>query len=171
MTITSLTRRTLFVLTGVFLAASIVGVGVVREQEQQPQKKQRKEWLTSVPFVGSKVKKLEIINARIVGQDTDSPGVAFEIWNKSNRAVMAVEISSGSGSIAKDGLEDEENPTVIIEPHGTLAAEMFGELNPGKPIVITAAVFDDGKEEGQESSLKLMKRVRARQRAVKAHKR
>jgi hypothetical protein len=79
---------------------------------------------------------------------------------------MAVEVSCGEGSIATDGLEDDENPTVIIEPHSTLSAEMNDELTPGHPIVITAAVFDDGKEEGEKSSLELMHRIRLRQRAM-----
>jgi len=94
------------------------------------------------------------------------PGVAFEVWNKSNRAVMAIEISCGKGSIAKDGLEDDEKPTVVIEPYGTLPVEMTGELDPGNPIVITAAIFNDKKEEGEKSSLDLIHKVRARERAL-----
>ena len=163
-------KQSLFIVIEVLIVLSMVSSVASSEQTPVPKVTQRKEWLTSVPLVGSKVKNLEIRNARIVGEDTNSPGVAFEIWNKSKRAVMAVEVSSGPYSIAKDGLEDEQNPTVIIKPHGSLKAEMYGELNPGKPIVITAAIFDDGKEEGQESSLRLMKRVRARQRAMKARK-
>ena len=45
-------------------------------------------------------------------------GVAFEILNKSDRAVMAVSITCGGPSITKDGLDDEDHPTVVIEPHG-----------------------------------------------------
>jgi hypothetical protein len=44
---------------------------------------------------------------------------------------------------------------------------MAGELDPGNPIVITAAIFNDNKEEGQKSSLDLMHKIRARQRAIK----
>ncbi len=157
-------RRALFVVAGILITASIVSVVVLSARRQHPKTKQR-EWLTSVPKLGSKVKKLEIINPRIVRQDTDFPGVAFEVWNNSNRAVMAIEISCGNGSIATDGLEDDQNPTVIIEPYGTLSAEMNGELTPGHPIVITAAIFDDNKEEGEKSSLDRMHRIRARKRA------
>jgi hypothetical protein len=45
-----------------------------------------------------------------------------------------------------------------------LPVEMAGELDPGNPIVITAAIFNDNKEEGQQSSLDLMHKIRARQR-------
>jgi hypothetical protein len=163
---TGLRKRTLFVLSGILIAFFIVSVAVLSARWQAPKNKRLKEWLSSVPQSGTKVKDLEIINLRVVRQDTDMPGVAFEVWNRSNRAVMAIEISCGKGSIAKDGLEDDENPTVVIEPYGTLPVEMTGELDPGNPIVITAVIFNDNKEEGQKSSLELMHNVRARQRAL-----
>lgn len=157
-------RRALFIVAGILIIASIVSVAVLSARRQSPKLKKR-EWLTSVPQLDSKVKDLEIINPRIVRQDSGFPGVAFEIWNKSNRAVMAIEISGGQGSIATDGLEDDQNPKVIIEPYSTLSAEMVGELTPGHPIVITAAIFDDNKEEGDKISLEFMHKIRARKRA------
>lgn len=163
---TLLTKRTVIVMAGLVIASLIVTAAVLSARWQSPKDKRLKEWLSSTPQSGTKVKDLEIINLRVVGQDSDLPGVAFEVWNKSNRAVMAIEISCGKGSIAKDGLEDEDNPTVVIEPHGTLPVEMNSELDPGNSIVITAAIFNDNKEEGQKSSLDLMHKVRARQRAL-----
>jgi hypothetical protein len=163
---TNLRKRTVFVVSGLLIAFLIVTAAVLSARWQSPKNKRLKEWLSSVPQTGTKVKDLEIINLKVVGEDTDAPGVAFEVWNKSGRAVMAIEISCGKGSIAKDGLEDEENPTVIIEPHGTLPVEMTSELDPGNSIIVTAAIFDDNKEEGQRSSLDLMHKVRARQRAL-----
>ena len=157
--------RVLFIASTILIVASVLGVAVFSARKQQPKTKPRKEWLTSIPQLGSKVNNLEIINPTIVRQDTDYPGVAFEVWNKSNRAVMAIEISCGNGSIATDGLEDDQNPRVIIEPYGTLLAEMAGELSPANPIVITAAIFDDRKEEGEKSSLDRMHRIRERKRA------
>jgi len=149
----------------------VIGAVVFNAKTEQPKIQHPKEWLKSTPPVLSKVKDLQIVNQRIVRPNTDAPGVAFEIFNNSSRAVMAVEVAGGEGSIAKDGLEDEEHPTVIIEPYGTLTAEMNSELTPGNPIVITAAIYDDEKEEGDKSSLNLMHNVRARQRArLKAQK-
>jgi hypothetical protein len=163
-------KRTLFVVSAILISFFIVTVAVLSARWQSPKNKRLKEWLSSVPQSATKVKDLEITNLRVVRQDTDTPGVAFDVWNRSNRTVMAIEISCGKGSIAKDGLEDEENPTVVIEPYGTLPVEMAGELDPGNPIVITAAIFNDNKEEGQESSLDLMHKIRARQRATKKQK-
>lgn len=168
---TGVRRRSLFVVSGILITFLIVTVAVLSARWQSPKNKRLKEWLSSVPQSGTKVKDLEIINLKVVGQNTELPGVAFEVRNKSNRAVMAIEISCGKGSVAKDGLEDEENPIVVIEPYGTLPVEMNGELDPGNPIVITAAIFNDNKEEGQKTSLELMHKARDRQRAlVKAKK-
>ena len=77
---------------------------------------------------------------------------------------MAVNIACGNASISKDGLGDEEHPIVIIEPYGTLEAEMT-DLTRGAPIQISSATFQDGTEEGDKSSVELMQKLRARDRA------
>jgi hypothetical protein len=165
-------RRWFFLFAVVTLVTiTVISAGVFSAKKQQPKIQDRKDWLRSTPPVSSKVKDLEIINQRIVRPNTVMPGVAFAILNNSSRAVMAVEVACGEASISQDGLEDEERPTVIIEPYGTLTAEMNGELTPGNPIVITAAIFDDGKEDGDKTSLTFMHKIRARQRAqLKAKK-
>jgi len=167
---TRLRKRTLLVVSAILITFFIVSAAVLSARWQTPKNKKLKEWLSSAPQSGTKVKDLEIINLKVVRQNTDIPGVVFEVWNKSNRAVMAIEISCGKGSIAKDGLENEENPAVVIEPYGTLPVEMSGELDPGNPIVITAAIFNDNKEEGQKSSLELMHKIRARQQETRKQK-
>jgi hypothetical protein len=148
----------------VVLFTACLSLGVYSAKKQQPTAQQQnhptKEWLFSIPEVRSKVKDLEIVNVRIVRSNTDAPGVAFDILNKAGRPVMAVDISCGDSSISQDGLEDEEHPKVIIEPYGTLSAEMTGELKPGKPIVIASATFQDGKEEGDALSLEIMRKIR-----------
>jgi hypothetical protein len=150
----------------ILVTASIAGVAVLSAKKQQPKKQPRpKDWLVSIPPVSSKIKDLEIINARIVRAGSDVPGVAFEILNKSDRAVMAVRITCGGPGITKDGLDDEDHPTVVIEPHDVLTAEMNDELTPGAAIVISAATFQDGIEEGSEASLKQMRAMRAHERA------
>ena len=70
-----------------------------------------------------------------------------------------------------DGLVDEQNPVVIIEPFGTLSAEMVGELKEGAPIVIKSAAFQDKKEEGDPLSLQMMRQVRQTDRARRAAER
>jgi hypothetical protein len=159
-------RKSFFLLVVAMVgAALVISVVVFSAKRQEPKQLHPKDWLSSIPPVMSKVKDLEIINARIIRPGSDAPGVAFEIRNNSERAVMAVAIRCGESGISQDGLEDEDNPTVIIEPHGTLTAVMYDELTRDAPIVISAATFADGTEEGSESSVKLMQRVRAHERA------
>jgi hypothetical protein len=160
-------RRKYFFLVAAAMALTVLVISVVvfSAKRQEPKQLHPKNWLTSIPPVESKVKDLEIINARIVRADSDAPGVAFEIRNNSNRAVMAVRITSGESGISKDGLEDEDNPIVIIEPYGTLTAEMNDELTRNAQIVISSATFADGTEEGSEFSVELMRKLRARDRA------
>ena len=69
-------RRVVFATLTILLTASI-GI-VVFNARQQPNAKHPKDWLTSVPRLGSKVKNLEIINPRIIRQGTDAPAVAFD---------------------------------------------------------------------------------------------
>ena len=158
-------RRFYFLLAAAMaVTALVVSVVVMSAKRQEPKQQHPKDWLVSTPPVSSKVKDLEIINATIVSTG-DEPGVAFEIRNNSDRGVMAVRITCGEGGISKDGLEDEDNPVVIIEPHSTLKAVMYDELTRDAPIVISSATFADGSEEGSESSVKLMQRLRARDRA------
>lgn len=147
------------------LAASVISVGVFSAKKQNPKTQRPRDWLTTTPPVTSKVKDLEIVNARIVRADSDAPGVAFKIRNNSHRAVMAVDIMCGESGISKDGLGDEEHPTVVIEPYGMLAVEMNDELAPGLPIVLTGATFEDGTEEGTVTSLKALHRGRKHERA------
>jgi hypothetical protein len=166
-TLTSKRRAVFLAVAILFTAALSLGVHSARKQQSTPQQQNppTKEWLSSIPAVHSKVKELQIVNVRIVRGITDLPGVAFEIMNKTGRSVMAVRISCGNDAISQDGLEDQEHPKVIIEPYGTLSAEMTGELKPGAPIVIKSATFQDGKEEGDPTSLEIMRKIRETKRA------
>jgi len=145
------------------LAASVISAGVYGARKQQSKPRAR-AWLTSTPPVISKVRNLEIINARIVRAGTDAAAVAFEIRNNFNLAVMAVDIMCAGAGMTRDGLSDEEHPIVVIEPHSTLAVEMNDELSPGLPIVLSGATFQDGTEEGTKTSLDAIHRARVHER-------
>jgi len=159
-------KSVLLFAAAIFVTACVIGGAVISARRQQPKKQLHpKDWLVSIPPLSSKIKDLEIINARIVRPGSEEPGVAFEILNQSDRAVMAVSITCGEAGITKDGLDNEDHPSIVIDPHGVLTAEMNDELTPGASIVISAATFKDGTEEGSESSLKLMRGMRAHERA------
>jgi hypothetical protein len=164
--ITITRKRFLLIAWAAFVGSFAVSVAVFSARNQEPKTQNGREWLTVTPAVASKVKDLEIVNMRINRPDTQAPGVAFEIRNNSNKSVMAYEVACGDSAISQDGYENEENPIVLITPHGTYTVEMNDELTQGKPIVITAAVFNDKKEEGEESALKRMHGIRTHQRAL-----
>jgi hypothetical protein len=151
-------RRLLFLAVLVLVAASVIGTGVIR-RERKPQ--QQIEPVSTLPAIFSKVKKLEIVSARIVRPNTDAASVEVEIRNNSDRAVMAVDVVCGQAGVTKNGLTDEARPIVVIEPGGTTVVEMgFREMTPGAPLVVSAAIYADGKEEGEAASLESMHRVR-----------
>src|ERR1043166_10026637 len=141
----ALKRKWLALFAVLFVAVCVVGGVVLSAKRQGPKKqlqtKHPKDWLASVPPVLSKVKNLEIVNPRVIGARTDMAGVAFEIVNKSQLPVMAIRLTCGGG-LTRDGLDDEDNPAVVIEPYGVLHAEMHDELTPNAPIVISAATLD-----------------------------
>lgn len=140
--------------------AAAVSIGVVSKSRQQ------KERVYALPQIYSKVKDLEVINATIIDAKTPAARVQLEIWNHSSQAVMAVHVVAGEGSIMRNGLEDAEHPLVVIEPYGTTTIEMaFGEMTPGAPLVVSAVTYADGAEEGVQESLKIMNKIRERDRA------
>jgi len=144
-------RRILLFTLGMLIVASTIVAAVFSAKRLQ-----RRLAQDSVPQILSNVKDLEAINARIVRANTETSGIAFEVFNKSNRAVMAIRIKSGNAAISKDGLRDDEHPIVVIEPHGLLPVEMT-ELTPNAPIIIASATFQDLKEEGEQSSIDFMR--------------
>jgi hypothetical protein len=165
-------KRRAVLVAVVILVTACLSLAVYSAKKQQPTAQQQnrptKEWLFSIPAVDSRVKDLEIVNVRIVRSNTDAPGVAFDVLNKAGRPVMAIRIACGQSAISQDGLEDEEHPKVVIEPYGILNAEMTGELKPGAPLVITSATFQDRNEEGDATSLEIMRKIRETKRAQMA---
>jgi hypothetical protein len=159
-------RKLFFLIAAVMVvSALVVSVAVFSAKKQEKKQLHPKDWLSSIPPIKSQVKDLEIINARIVRAGSEVPGVAFEIRNNSNRAVMAVDITCGLAGMMSNGLGDDEHPIVVIQPYGMLTAEMNDELSPGLPIVLGGATFEDGTEEGTESSLKAMHGAREHKKA------
>ena len=154
-------RRLISILVVVGAVASIL-VSVVLSKRQETQRLKVK----SVPPAYSKIKDLEVVSVKAVNEGTPAAGVAVEIRNNSHKEVMAVDLVCGEGAITKNGLTDEENPIVVIKPYGTTTIEMtFGEMSFGAPLVVSAVTYADGTEEGDEQSLRIMHKMRDRDRA------
>lgn len=158
----TLKRKWLLLIAIVAISSGItVGVFSAKRQTSNPQQKR----VTELPQVISHVPRLNVAGVSVKYSETTAPIAVVEIRNNSHLAVMAVEISTknggDSGSVGVDGLTDPENKIVVIKPWGTTTMEMgFGEMIPDAPLVISAAVFEDGTEEGDKWSLESMKSFR-----------
>lgn len=154
-------RKWVFLFGVMLITASVISGGVFSAKRQQPKKEQERRRVTSMPQVFSKVKKLEVVRAWIEDAGTPAVRAAVEIRNNSDKAVMAVDLMCGEGGVTRNGLTDEENPIVVIKPHDTAIVEMnFGAMTFGAPLVVSAVTYADGTEEGDEFSLKLMRKAR-----------
>lgn len=164
-------RRKWFLFLAILLTAASVITGAAisgRRQRAQNKVAQQEPRVTSMPLVFSKVKELEVVRAWIVRQDTEVPGASIEIKNNSDKDALAVQIMCGDGSITRNGLHDDDHPTVILKAHDTIVMEMsFGEMTFGAPLVVSAVTWADGSQEGDEESLKIIHGIREHYKAMK----
>jgi hypothetical protein len=114
--------------------------------------------VTVAPQVVSKVKGLEISSVTLINQGTPQAALVIAVINQREEAVMALDFVSragpDSGGIALDGLSDPANPRTIIPPHSLKTFTWFlGEIFESDDISLAAAIFADGKEEGDKESL------------------
>lgn len=125
----------------------------------------------TLPVIISKVKRLKIIGATIKQEREANVAVTIEVKNNSDLAVTYFALTNGTVKtseygIARNGLDDPDNPQAVIEPQGTATIDMLlSNLDGRYPIILSAAVFADGAEEGDESVLVHMRTIRARDKA------
>ena len=158
----TLSRKWLLLVTIVAISSGIT-IGVFSAKRHASNQQQKR--VTELPEVKSHAPRLKVAGVSVKNPGTPEAIAVVEIFNNSPLAVMAVEISTknggDSGAVNIDGLTDPENPIVVIEPWGTTKLEMnFGEMIPDAPLVISAAFFADGTEEGDKWSLDIMKKGR-----------
>jgi hypothetical protein len=124
--------------------AGCIGVAATAARQQDSRK---------LPKIVSKVKHLEVSSVTIENQGQPGEVVVIEIFNNSDRPVLALSIESGDdkdiSGIATNGFSVDP-PGVIIQPYGTTTMRMeTANLLPGKPIKVSAAIFADGSVEGE----------------------
>jgi hypothetical protein len=163
----SFSRKMILVCAGLLIAVSAITAGVFSARRQRSDQKTQKQVL-ALPLVVSHVPKLKIANVSLNNAETPEVSAVIEILNTSHLAVMSVEISTknkagDSGAVGDEGLLDPDNPRVVIPPYGTTKLEIsFSEMVPDAPLVVSAAVFADGSEEGDTWSRDAMRAVRKR---------
>jgi hypothetical protein len=98
--------------------------------------------LIPIPAFSSAVEGVEITNARVVPDSAEHPALEVQVSNTTNKAITYLVLSSGEGSQGSGG-------GVVIQPYGTLTTKFpVGNLEAGKPLVVSAVVWQDGTTTG-----------------------
>ena len=96
----------------------------------------------SIPAFSTAVEGVEITNARVVPDSAEHPALEVQVSNTTNKAITYLVLSNGEGSQGSGG-------GVIIQPYGTLTTKYpVGNLEAGKPLVVSAVAWQDGTTTG-----------------------
>jgi hypothetical protein len=151
--------------TSVLAAVEYSGTVAGISKEISPQKNRKTytpETVTEAPLVRSKVKDLEITEVTLQDQGTPNASILIAVTNNRDSAVMTFEFVSGtqkeSTGIGFDGLLFEDDVQMAIPPHSLKTFSWsLGSIMQGETVFLAAAIFADGKEEGDKRSLDGMK--------------
>jgi hypothetical protein len=173
MTNRTVKRKWILLSAATLITASVVTAGVFSARRQQANEKKQPKRVVELPAVISHVPKLNIVGISVRNPGTPDAIAVIEILNTSHLPVMSVEISTknqagDSGAVNEDGLDDPDRPQVVIPPYGTKTLEIsFSEMVPDAPLVLSAAVFGDGSEDGDQWSRDAMRVGRAHHQALR----
>lgn len=105
-----------------------------------------------LPQVFSQVKGLQISGVSLENQGTPQAALVINVTNNRDEAVMAIDFVAGKenySGLREDGLLEEGHPRMIIPPHTLRTFKWnLGEIITGEDVNLVAAIFDNGKEEG-----------------------
>ena len=140
------------------------------QQNQQKKPKNRKtyipETVTEAPLVKSKVKDLEIVEVKLENQGTPNASILISFVNNSDSAVMSFEFVSGNKneSIGVGGdamMFEDSGGFVAVPPHSLTTFSMrLGAIMQGETVFLAAAIFADGREEGDKDTVEGIKSQR-----------
>jgi hypothetical protein len=156
--------------TSVLAAVEYSGTVAGQSKETTQQKKNPKktktyiaETVTEAPLVKSKVKDLEIVEVKIEDQGTPNALLVISFVNNSDSAVVSFEFVSGNKheSISKgvDALMFEDSSGfVAVPPHSlTTFSVSVSNIMEGETLFLAAAIFADGREEGDKDRVEGIK--------------
>ena len=145
-------------LTVLICIASMIGAVAYSRSFQQKKTFYEPALMTEAPLVLSQVQGLQITEVRLINPGTNAAAIEIDVTNQRDAAVMSIDFiargkNGDSGGIAMDGLEEADNPRRIIPPHSLRTFTVhLGEII-GEPFFLAAAIFADGKEEGDKRTL------------------
>lgn len=158
--------KRLLLLTTILVLSSALAAGIyIQGSKSQKQKDSRRTYeaakVTNAPQVISKIKGVEIAGVTLINQGTSAAALSIDVTNNRDEAVMALEFLSGKhdySGLQIDGFVQDDGAVVIIPAH-TLKTFTWGlgEIMEGETVFLAAAIFADGKEEGDKHSLDSMK--------------
>jgi hypothetical protein len=127
--------------------------GPLNQQEQQ-----RVE--DSLPSVISAVKDLRI--ARVFFDDQKQ--LSIVLLNKTGKGIQGFAVSSGNFMVITDDGLISDNPKTIIELDKTYTIQVpVSDLEEKMPVVISAVLYDDGSEDGDNKVRQKMRDARRRE--------
>ena len=162
----SQTLKRLVLISTLLLLSSVIVVGVyTRASSQKKQNDHPRTYeaakVTAAPEVRSTIKGLDISGVSLINQGTPQAAVVIDVTNQRDESVMALDFVAGKNTysgLGIDGLLQEDSPVIIIPPHTLKTFTWFlGEIMEGQTVFLAAAVFANGKEEGDKRSLDGMK--------------
>ena len=165
--------RRLFLLSTFLVLSSVIAAGVYTRTSNS-QKKTKGYGRTydaakvsAAPEVVSNIDRLEITSVSLINEGTPEAALTIDVTNKRNEDVMALDFIAGksgnSSGLRFDGLLQEDYPLVIIPRHSLKTFTWsLGAIMEGETVSLAAAVFADGKEEGDKRALYALKKARAK---------
>ena len=129
--------------------------------------------VTEAPRVVSLTPGLHINEVRLVNQGTDTAAIEIDVINNRDSALMSIDFitknpkTRDSAGIAMDALADANEPQSIMPPHSLRTFTMYLSAMIGEPVFLAAAVYEDGKEEGDKRSLDGLRAGRTHHRSNK----
>ena len=170
MTHTKNLRRLLFLSTFLVISSAIAAGVYTRTSTSQKKTKgygrtYQAASVTTAPPVVSNIDGLEISSVSLINGGTSEAALAIDVTNKRNEDVMALDFIAGKSGdysgMAMDGLLEEDAPRVIIPRHTLMTFNWhLAAIFEGETVVLAAAIFADGKEEGDKHFLNGIKQSR-----------
>jgi hypothetical protein len=158
-------RRVLVLSAAILMIVCVAGIMATKRESKKPPQEARKV-IDTLPPIISKVKDLEVLSATIKRKGQPDAMAAIEIKNNSDMGMTAVDVTSGEYGMTVNGLDNPAHPVIVIKPHDTLVVEVnLNNIDASLPILVAAAIYADGTEVGESSSLQAMRGVREHDKA------
>jgi hypothetical protein len=165
-------NKRILALSFLLSTASVIGaVAYSGTFQKKPKTYYAPAKVTDAPRVVSQAPGLQINEVRFINRGTDTAAIEIDVINNRDSALMSIDFitkdKDSSGGIAMDGLADANNPHSLMPPHSLRTFTMYLGSMIGEPVFLAAAVYEDGKEEGDKRSLDGFRASRTHDRSKK----